>query len=125
MVPSGNLIWHELVNWVGAFVPASPKDLPKLKKRLIRAGFRSPTAAVIFNGLRGLSTLVFTLAAFGWGLKNHTPGDNLLLTIGGAAITGYIAPMRYLLLRIGRPATALTLPLAPFLSGGAALAVLL
>src|SRR5262249_50226398 len=62
-IPSASLIWHELVSRVGAFVAASPKDLPRLKKRLIRAGFRSPKAALIFNGVRGLSTVIFTLAA--------------------------------------------------------------
>ena len=44
----------------------------------------------------------------------------LLLGLSLAAVFGVV-----LLLRIGRPATTLTLPLAPFLSGGAALAVLL
>ncbi len=101
-IPSASLIWHELVSWVGAFVPASPKDLPRLKKRLIGAGFRSPSAPLIFNGVRGVSVVVFTLAALGVGLKNHTAGDKLLLTAGGAAIVGYMAPMRYLQFRIGR-----------------------
>lgn len=101
-IPSASLIWHELVSWVGAFVPASPKDLPRLKRQLVRAGFRSPSAALIFNGMRGVSTAVFTLGGLGLGLKNHTAGEALLLTVGAAAVVGYIAPMRYLRLRIGR-----------------------
>ena len=44
----------------------------------------------------------------------------LLLGLSLAAVFGVV-----LLLRIGRPATVLSVPLAPFLSGGAALAVLL
>lgn len=101
-LPSSSLIWHELVSWVGAFVPASPKDLPRLKRRLIRAGFRNPNAPLIFNGVRGVSVVVFALAAVAVGLRNHSPGNNFLLTVAAAATIGYIAPMRYLLLRISR-----------------------
>lgn len=101
-LPSAGLIWHELVSWVGAFVPASPKDLPRLKKRLLRAGFRNPTSPLVFNGARGVSVVVFTLAALALGLRNHTASGNLLLTAGGAALAGYMAPMRYLLFRIKR-----------------------
>ncbi|HEY2014822.1 MAG TPA: type II secretion system F family protein [Bryobacteraceae bacterium] len=102
IIPSASLLWHDLVSWVGAFVPASPKDLPLLKRRLIRAGFRNPNAPLIFNGARGVCVVVFALAGVGVALHNHTPGDNLLLTVGGAALGGYLAPMRYLLFRIGR-----------------------
>jgi tight adherence protein C len=35
-------------------------------------------------------------------MRNHTPGDNLLFTVGGAAMAGYMAPMRYLLFRTSR-----------------------
>src|SRR5262249_28088446 len=101
-LPSASLAWHELMTWVGNVVPASPKDLPRLKKRLLRAGFRSPTAATIFNGTRALSVVVFTLAALGHGWHSHTPTDHLLLTAGAAAAIGYMVPMRYLLFRIGR-----------------------
>jgi len=101
-LPSASLIWHELVSWVGAFVPASPKDLPRLKKRLIRAGFRNPKAPLVFNGARAVSVVVFTLAALAVCLHNHTATENLLLTLGAAAMAGYMAPMRYLLIRIAR-----------------------
>jgi len=101
-IPSTSLIWHELVNWVGRIVPASPKDLPKLKKRLIRAGYRAPNAASVFHGIRGLSVAIFAVAALVIGLKNHRALDSLIMTIGAAAMLGYMAPTRFLLFRIGR-----------------------
>jgi tight adherence protein C len=101
-IPSSSLIWHELVSWVGRIVPASPKDLPRLKKRLIRAGYRGPNAASVFNGIRGLSVAVFALAALVLGIRNHRALDSLLMTVGGAAMIGYMAPMRFLLFRIAR-----------------------
>ena len=51
-LPSPSLIWRELVTWTGSLVPASPKTLPLLKRRLIRAGYRDPKAVAIFHGAR-------------------------------------------------------------------------
>jgi tight adherence protein C len=101
-LPSASLAWHELMSWVGNVVPASPKDLPRLKKRLLRAGFRNPTAATIFNGARAVSVILFTLGGLIVGLQSHSPTDRRLISIGVAAAIGYMAPMRYLLFRIGR-----------------------
>jgi len=100
-LPSPGLVWHELVSWVGAFVPASPNDLPKLKRRLVRAGFRNPKAPLIFNGARAVSVVVFALGALAVGLRNHTTTQNLLLTLAAGGLMGYMAPMRCLLIRIG------------------------
>jgi len=92
------LIWRELVNWIGASVPASPKDVVGLKRRLIRAGFRDPAAIRVFQGARLLLTPVFTaigaLAAWRFELN--------LLVVPAAAMTGYMAPGQWLLWRIAR-----------------------
>jgi tight adherence protein C len=101
-LPSPSLIWHELVRRVGNFVPASPKDLSRLKRRLIRAGFRDPYAIRTFNGLRALSVIAFTATGVVVGMRTHTSTDNLLWLIGGAALAGYMAPMQYLMLRVRR-----------------------
>ena len=55
------LVWRELVNRIGAAVPGSPKDLPRLKRRLIRAGFRNPGAPRFFHGIRAVLTVVLGL----------------------------------------------------------------
>src|SRR5437016_3027283 len=62
-LPSPSLIWQELVNRIGTLVPASPKDLPRLKLRLVRAGFREQSAPRVFNGARLVATLTFALSA--------------------------------------------------------------
>jgi tight adherence protein C len=98
-IPSPALIWHELVSRVGSFVPASPKDLPRLKRRLVRAGFRNPTALGIFNGARVVSTVIFTLIGVAAGLRS---ANNFLLLTGAGALMGYMAPMQYLAFRIRR-----------------------
>jgi len=101
-VPSARLIWQELVARVGSMVPASTKDLPQLRLRLIRAGFRNPSAVRLFYGVRGVSTLGFTALGLLWSLKSYTAFDNLLLLTGAAAVIGYLVPMQVLLIQIRR-----------------------
>jgi tight adherence protein C len=84
------------------FVPAAPKDLPRLKRRLVRAGFRNPSAVRAFHGTRAVSTVVLGLAALGASLRAYASTQNLILLTGGGLFLGYQLPMQYLLLRIRR-----------------------
>jgi len=101
-LPSPSLIWRELVSWIGMFVPAAPKDLPRLKRRLVRAGIRNPNAVRVFHGTRAVSTVVLALAAFGVGVRSYVSTQNLIFLTGGGLFLGYQLPMQYLLLRIRR-----------------------
>jgi tight adherence protein C len=101
-LPSPSLVWQQLLSRVGSLVPASPKGLPQLKRRLIRAGYREQGAPRFFNGARAVSTVVFALTALLAGHQFHVAPDNLLYLTVGAALLGYIAPMQYLLFRIRR-----------------------
>ena len=42
---------------IGAYLPASSKDLPRLKRRLVRAGIRNPIAPRILQGARAVATV--------------------------------------------------------------------
>jgi tight adherence protein C len=100
--PSAAELWRELVGRLGSFVPAPARNLPRLKRRLIRAGMRSPNAARYFQGIRLVTTVLFGAAALVWQWRSHAAFDNLLLGAGAAAVFGYVAPMQYVLLRIRR-----------------------
>jgi tight adherence protein C len=102
IVPHPSLVWHELVAWVGSFVPPASKDMPLLRKRLIRAGFRDPSAERNFRGLRVVSTILFTVIAAVAGLRSYATFDNLILLAGGGGLLGYLAPMQVLRFRIRR-----------------------
>jgi len=101
-LPSPSLIWQQLVSRVGTMVPASPKDLPRLKRRLIRAGFRDPNAPKIFNGARVVSTIVFALTALLLAQQSHCAIDNVFYLTGFGGFLGYIAPSQYLSFLIRR-----------------------
>jgi tight adherence protein C len=101
-LPSPGLVWQELVKWVGSLVPAAPKSLPLLKRRLMRAGFRSPPAVRFFHGARVCSTLLLGTGAMLAGLRSYASPDHLCeLTVAGI-VAGFLAPMQYLLWRVAR-----------------------
>ena len=101
-LPSPSLIWRELVNWVGSLVPATPKSLPLLKRRLMRAGFRDPGAVRFFYGARVCSTVILGAGALLAGMRAYVSPDNLFLLTGGATLAGFVVPMQYLLWRVAR-----------------------
>jgi tight adherence protein C len=102
VVPSASMAWHELVSRVGSIVPASPKSAPLLKRRLMRAGFRNPGAARVFNGARTVSTALSTAGAI---LAAGRPGadrDYFFLTVVAGAVLGFLLPGQVLLWKIAR-----------------------
>ncbi len=102
LVPSHTLVWRDLVNRIGSAVPSSGRDLPRLKRRLIRAGFRDPNAARYVQGIRPVTTLLFAAGALAGGWQWHAAPDNLIWGAVAGAAFGYMAPMQYVMLRIRR-----------------------
>lgn len=96
------LIWRDLVNRIGARFPASTKDLPRLKTRLIRAGFRSPAAPMLFQGARALLTAVMLGAGLCFTLRSQSPPDKVVIGTAAAALAGYLFPAQFLKFRIAR-----------------------
>ncbi len=100
--PLRTLLWRDLIKRVGAAVPASGRDLTRLKRRLIRAGFRNPNAARYFQGIRPVTSLLLAIVALAGLSQSYAAADNLVLGTAAAAVLGYLAPMQYLMLRIRR-----------------------
>jgi tight adherence protein C len=104
ILPSPWVVWRELVARIGSVVPASAKDLPLLKRRLVRAGMRHPNAARYFNGTRAMTTIGLGGAALFWSLRTHA--ENPVMVVLAMGALGYIAPMQYVLMRMRRRAHA-------------------
>ena len=100
--PSPAMLWRDLVGRLGSAMPASARNLPRLKRRLIRAGIRNPNAALYFQGIRLVATLLFGAGALLGAWQSHAAPENLVLGTGAAAALGYMAPMKYVMLRISR-----------------------
>lgn len=96
------LIWRQLVSRIGSALPASPKGLPLLKRRLVRAGIRNPSAPRYFQGARAVAAVVFGVAAVAIVDRTGAEASNIVLGVASAVVMGYIAPMQYLLWRVRR-----------------------
>jgi tight adherence protein C len=101
-LPSPALIWRDLVDRLGSAVPASPKDLPALKRRLIRAGWRNRDAARVFQGARLVAITILGPAAAALSLHSGASTGDLLIAIGAASVAGYMAPSIFLDFRTRR-----------------------
>src|SRR5271163_2105741 len=49
-----SLVFHDIVKRLGNLVPASPKDVTVMQRRLIRAGYRNPNALKVLYGAKAL-----------------------------------------------------------------------
>jgi tight adherence protein C len=96
------LIWRELVSRIGSVMPTSATELPVLKRRLIRAGYRHPNAPRYFQGARAVSIVFFAILVMM--VAGGTAGQtgNMLLALGAGAMLGYMAPNQYLTIAIRR-----------------------
>ena len=102
LLPSSAHLWRELVSRLGSVVPASARDLPRLKRRLVRAGFRSLNAARYFQGARLVTTVSFAAVALLVAWRSYATLGHVVMAAGVAAALGYSAPAQYLAVRIRR-----------------------
>jgi tight adherence protein C len=90
-----SLAFRELLLKLGDYLPASPKDVTIMQRRLIRAGFRRPHALKLLYGsklvLAVLLPIVATVAVSGVEL----PSENKTLIVLGALVAGFFGPNEY------------------------------
>jgi len=90
-----SLIFHDLVKRLGALVPASPKDVTVMQRRLIRAGYRNPNALKILYGAKAVFG-VLVPGLTGVVLLNSTmdPGNKAAAILAAVAI-GFFGPNEF------------------------------
>jgi len=97
--PSGSSLGSILAQafrLVGEVVPASSAESTGLRKRLVAAGYRWPSAVPIFYGIKCAAALLLALL-MGWGVGQIRDGfwEIVVPTVGGAAFA-YTLPDRIL-----------------------------
>jgi tight adherence protein C len=90
-----SLAFHEIVKKLGNLVPASPKDVSVMQRRLIRAGIRSPNALKVLYGSKlvfgiGLPLVVSLLVA-----NSQADASNKFISVLAAAAIGFFGPNEY------------------------------
>lgn len=107
-----SLAFHELIKKIGNLVPASPKDVNVMQKRLIRAGIKSPNALRILYGAKILlavaAPLLMSLAV----ANSEADSTNKIAAILVAAAGGFFAPNEYVKIKSRRRQKAIQRGLA-------------
>lgn len=90
-----SLVFRDLLNRLGSMVPASPKDLTVMQRRLVRAGLRGPNALKLLYGAKlvlgvGLPVIMTIVV---WGSASEI--FNKLAAVAAAAAVGFFGPNEY------------------------------
>lgn len=97
-----SLVFHDLIKRLGNLVPASPKDVSIMQRRLIRAGIKGQNALRILYGakiLLGIALpVLMSLAVAG----SEADSSNKLVAVLAAAAMGFFGPNEYVKIRSQR-----------------------
>lgn len=91
-----SLMFQEMVTRLGTILPASPKDVGIIQRRLIRAGIRNPSALKIFYGSKVLLGIALPVVAGIVVASSPSKPSNKAMTVATAAIIGFFGPNEYI-----------------------------
>lgn len=90
-----SLVFRDLLDRLGSLVPASPRDMTVMQRRLVRAGIRGPNALQLLYGAKvvlGIG-LPLVMLALVWGSAGEP--FNKMAAVAAAAGVGFFAPNEY------------------------------
>jgi tight adherence protein C len=90
-----SLVFHELVQKLSNVLPASPKDVSIMQRRLIRAGLRGPNALKVFYGSKVLFGVVVPVVMSILVAGSPADANNKFLAILASVAAGFFGPNHY------------------------------
>jgi tight adherence protein C len=90
-----SLVFHDIVKRLGALVPASPKDVTVMQRRLIRAGYRNANVLKILYGAKAILGVGLPLIMALVVLKSPAEQSNKVIAVLVAAAAGFFGPNEY------------------------------
>src|SRR5208283_2077591 len=97
-----SLVFHDIVRRLGTLVPASPKDVNVMQRRLIRAGYRTPNALKLLYGAKAACGVAFPLLAIVASMQSSASQSNKIMAIFGAAAAGFFGPNEWVRMKAKR-----------------------
>jgi len=94
--------FQEFVKKLGNLLPASPRDVGLVRRRLIRAGFRGPNALAVFYGSKVLLGLLLPALVGLWLATVEVSPEQRFLLVALAAGAGFLGPTEYVRWRARR-----------------------
>lgn len=90
-----SLVFRDMMNRLGGLVPASPKDVTVMQKRLIRAGFRQENALKVLYGAKGLLGILVPVVAFFATANMQIDSSTKVIAVFGGLVAGFFGPNEY------------------------------
>jgi tight adherence protein C len=90
-----SLVFHDMVKRLGNLVPASPKDVTVMQRRLIRAGYRNANALKILYGAKALFGVLIPVIAGIAILNSSMDSSNKFAVMVAAVAIGFFGPNEY------------------------------
>ena len=97
-----SLVFHDLVKRLGNLVPASPKDVSVMQRRLIRAGIKGSNALRILYGAKILLGIVLPVLMSLAVANSAADSSNKIMAILAAAAAGFFGPNEYVKIKSQR-----------------------
>jgi tight adherence protein C len=97
-----SLLFRQMVERLGAMVPASPREVGLIQRRLIRAGIRHANALKIFYGAKLLLGVLLPVLAGALVAGSPAEPSNKFLAVAAAAVAGFFGPNEYVRRRARR-----------------------
>jgi len=105
--PHPSLAFRDLLRRLGSLLPASPKDVTVMQRRLIRAGLRSPGALKSFYGVKVVLGLLLPLVATLALAAADLSSERKALLVGMCLAAGFLGPNEFVRMRSKRRQKAL------------------
>jgi tight adherence protein C len=97
-----SLVFQELMKKIGSVLPASPKDVGVVQRRLIRAGIRNQNALKTLYGAKvALGITLPIIAALALAGSNMEP-SNKIMAVMAAAVMGFFGPNEFVRMKAKR-----------------------
>jgi tight adherence protein C len=90
-----SLVFHDLIKRLGNIVPASPKDMNVMQRRLVRAGIKGPNALRILYGMKILCGVLFPTLMSLAVAQSEADSTNKIAAILVAGAAGFFGPNEY------------------------------
>ncbi len=87
-----SLALHDLIKKLGDVLPASPKDLSVMQRRLVRAGLRGPNALKMLYGSKVLLGVLLPLLMSLAVAQSTAEPTNKFIAVAAAAAMGFFGP---------------------------------
>jgi tight adherence protein C len=91
-----SLIFRSLLDRLGNVLPASPKDVSVMQRRLIRAGIRNPNAMRLLLGSKIVLAIALPLLVSPFVLGSSAGGTNKMMSLLAIGALGFFGPNEYI-----------------------------